>query len=109
MSNKSRKVVSMRGEVVDFDLFAIKEQLNEAPVTETIEDRHRFINLRRKRGTKRMLQDMVSQQADNERNVEDAIQRKRQSKTADVDAEPTTEKDEPTVRKIQKRTNNDNA
>lgn len=61
----SRKAVSMRGEVVDFDLFAIKEQINGAPVTETIQNRERFIGLRRKRGTKRKLQDMLAEQEQN--------------------------------------------
>lgn len=58
----SRKTVSMRGEVVDFDLFAIKEQISGAPVTETIENRERFISLKRKRGTKRKIQDMLAEQ-----------------------------------------------
>lgn len=58
----SRKTTSMRGEVVDFDLFAIKEQINGAPVTETIQNRERFIELRRRRGTKRKLQDLLAEQ-----------------------------------------------
>lgn len=59
----SRKTVSMRGEVVDFDLFAIKAQIADAPVTETIENRERFISLKRKRGTKRKIEDMLAEQA----------------------------------------------
>lgn len=58
----SRKARSMRGEVVDFDLFAIKEQISGGPVTETIQNRERYIELRRKRGTKRKLDDMLAQQ-----------------------------------------------
>jgi hypothetical protein len=58
----SRKATSMRGEVVDFDLFAIKEQINGAPLTETIQNREKFIDLKRRRGTKRKLQDMLAEQ-----------------------------------------------
>ena len=58
----SRKARSMRGEMIDFDLFALKEQINGAPITETIQNREKFIDLKRRRGTKRKLQDMLAQQ-----------------------------------------------
>jgi hypothetical protein len=78
----SRKATSMRGEVVDFDLFAIKEQINGAPITETIQNRERFIDLKRRRGTKRKLQDMLAEQEESQRTVTESLA----AKTAD---EPT--------------------
>jgi hypothetical protein len=66
----------MRGEVVDFDLFAIKEQINGAPVTETIQTRERFIDLKRRRGTKRKMQDMIAEQEISQRNAAEAIKAK---------------------------------
>lgn len=69
----SRKATSMRGEVVDFDLFAIKEQINGAPITETIQNRERFIDLKRRRGTKRKLQDMLAEQEASQRPVAEAV------------------------------------
>ena len=69
----SRKAISMRGDVVDFDLFAIKEQINGAPITETIQNRERFIDLKRRRGTKRKLQDMLAEQEASQRTVTEAL------------------------------------
>lgn len=79
----SRKTNSMRGEVVDFDLLAIKEQINGSPTTETIQNRERFIDLKRRRGTKRKLQDMLAEQEASQRSVTESLA----NKTAD--AEPS--------------------
>lgn len=88
----SRKTTSMRGQVVDFDLFAIKEQINGAPVTETIQNREKFIDLRRRRGTKRKLQDLLAEQ--------EKAARAESSNVAEVSSE---NEDEKPVRKIKKR------
>lgn len=81
----SRKATSMRGEVVDFDLFAIKEQISGAPVTETIQNRERFIELRRRRGTKRKIQDMIAEQesanVNNGKEAEDTVEEKAVTET----------------------------
>lgn len=91
----SRKTTSMRGEVVDFDLFAIKEQINGAPVTETIQNRERFIDLKRRRGTKRKLQDMLAEQEASQRKVTDALAAKAAEEEPSASGEPG--------RKIKKR------
>ena len=72
----SRKATSMRGDVVDFDLFAIKEQINGAPITETIQNRERFIDLKRRRGTKRKLQDMLAEQEASQKAVTESLANK---------------------------------
>lgn len=92
----TRKTTSFRGEVVDFDLFAIKEQISGAPVTETIQNRERFIDLKRRRGTKRKLQDMLAEQEESKRKVTEALSKKN---TDDNESENTPE----STRKIKKR------
>jgi hypothetical protein len=42
----SKKAVSARGEAVDFDLLAIKQQLAATPVPVSVDDRRRFIDER---------------------------------------------------------------
>jgi hypothetical protein len=70
----SRKVLSMRGETVDFDLFLIRDQINGAPLTETIENREKFIDVmrRRKKSKKRKLQDLINRQMDIENEAVEA-------------------------------------
>jgi hypothetical protein len=55
-----RKVKSHRGEWVNFDLFAIKQQMNEAPITSTIKQREKFIDMKKRRGGKKVLNSMVA-------------------------------------------------
>lgn len=79
---QSRKVVSARGEIVDFDLLKIKAQINESsPKTIEIVARERFIHKRRRR-TNRKLDEMLSQQAESTRYAEDAIKMQQENKTA---------------------------
>jgi hypothetical protein len=92
----SRKTNSMRGEVVDFDLLAIKEQINGSPVTETIQNREKFIDLKRRRGTKRKLQDMLAEQEVSQRSVTESLANKNSG-----EAEPSAASDP--KRKITKK------
>lgn len=78
-----RKARSLRGELVNFDLFAIKEQMSEAPITTTIKQREKFIDMKKRRGTRKILNNMV---ADMEA-VEDAGA---EAETLASEAEPTT-------------------
>lgn len=77
MSNQpvNRKVRSMRGETVDFDLFDIKAQMDSAPPTEEIKQRERFIDAKRKRGTRRKLQEMLAQQQVSQNTVKRALEK----------------------------------
>jgi hypothetical protein len=72
----SRKTTSLRGEVVDFDLFDIKQQISGAVADEKIENRARFIDLRRRRGGKRKVQDMLAEQEAAQRQVTEALNNK---------------------------------
>lgn len=70
---KNRKVVSARGEKVDFDLLKIKAQINESsPKSVDVVARERFIDKKRRR-TNRKTDEMLAQQADAKRYAEDAM------------------------------------
>lgn len=82
MSN--RKVKSIRGEVVDFDLFAIKQQILTSPKTDSATKRERFIDKKRRRTTRNTVSELVAQQSKNEAVVREAMAKK-------VDVTPSTE------------------
>lgn len=42
----SKMIRSARGEIVDFELFAIKQQLSSASVPKSVEDRKRAIDIK---------------------------------------------------------------
>jgi hypothetical protein len=69
----SRKVTSVRGVVVDFDLLAIKGQMSAKPKTETTKVRERFIDKKRRRTTRNTIEQVLSQQKQNEANVRAAM------------------------------------
>lgn len=84
----SRKVRSIRGEVVDFDLIDIKNKIMTAPTPETVNQRERFIDKRRRRGSRKKVDDMLSAQQHNESTVRAAIEEDRRKKKAQIDAQP---------------------
>lgn len=71
----SRKTTSMRGEQVDFDLFDIKNKILSAPTIESVKQRERFIDKKRRRGTSRKIDEMLAQQKQNEESVRAALKR----------------------------------
>ena len=82
----SRKVKSIRGETVDFDLIDIKNKIMNAPTPDTVQQRERFIDKRRRRGSRKKVDEMLAQQNVNEASVRAAIEeerRKRQSENAE--------------------------
>ncbi len=55
----SKQVRSARGQVVDFDLLRIKEQMSSAPKTTTVQAREDFIDQKFKRRIKRITRDVT--------------------------------------------------
>lgn len=55
----SKKVISARGERVDFDLIGIKSAMAALPQTDNVKKRERFINKKRRRGVKRRVDEMA--------------------------------------------------
>jgi hypothetical protein len=85
-----RKVKSVKGDTVDFDLLEIKQQLDSNP-PEEIRVRERFIDTRKRRGFKPSPEDMIVQQKASKERVAEILKSK--SKDAEVQttvAAPTT-------------------
>lgn len=70
----ARTVRSIKGDMVDFDLFEVKKQIGEKPVTMDVENRERFVYSKRKRGSKRTVEKMLKDQQDNAASVRDSLE-----------------------------------
>lgn len=70
-----RKVISIRGEELDFDLFAIKQQILNAPKTEVTKSRERFIDKKRRRTNRNTVDQLLAQQKENEEKVRIALRK----------------------------------
>lgn len=93
----SRKVKSMRGETVDFDLIDMKQKIMNAPTPETVHQRERFIDKRRRRGSRKKVDEMLAQQQTNESAVRAAIAEDRRKRKEQMDALPHVVLDETVV------------
>ena len=60
-------VISAKGEPVDFDLLAIKNQMSSSPKSSDVLQRERFIDKKRRRNVNRKVGDMLAEQADSQR------------------------------------------
>ena len=83
----SRKAKSIRGEVVDFDLIDIKNKIMNAPTPDTVQQRERFIDKRRRRGPRKKIDEMLAAQQVNESAVRAAIEEERRKRKADLTAQ----------------------
>lgn len=106
----SRKIRSIRGEIVDFDLFAIKQQILTTPKNEDVKKRERFIDKKRRRGTRNTVSDVVAQQSQNEAAVREALAKQKAEKASAVvpvsdavDTTPTNTETTSVKQKIVKR------
>lgn len=79
-----KKVRSARGELVDFDLLKIKEQMASAPPPTDVRARQDFIEKRMRRRLKR-----VSPPAPKVKNNEDIVVEPKMPATEELDVEPT--------------------
>lgn len=87
----SKNVMSVKGELVDFDLLSIKNQISESPKTDDVVLRERFIDKKRRRGGRKINQ-LLSEQAENKKYAENMIDAQRKA-----NAEPKSEKKSETV------------
>lgn len=78
----STKIMSVKGELVDFDLLAIKSQIAESPRTEDVVERERFIDKKRRRGGRKINQ-MLAEQSDNKKYAESMIDANRKASAAE--------------------------
>jgi len=103
-----RQVRSIKGEVVDFDLFEIKKQIEEKPASKDVKNREDFVYAKRKRGSKRTVGKMLNEQR---KNTEDVRAAMRKSTEANISAavgeskvrEPIETKEKPVKKTVSKR------
>lgn len=99
----ARITTSIKGEQVNFDLFDIKQKMGEKPITSDVENREKFVYSKRKRGSKRTVEKMISDQHENVKMVRDAMQTQEPqsapSATADESAVVSTEKKRRVIKK----------
>ena len=93
------KVISRRGEEVDFELLKAKDQLNNMPKTIDVEQRERFIDKRKRRGNSRKISEMLTEQAENEKSMRDRLEEQRKLMRERM-SEESTEETEPVVEPV---------
>lgn len=86
----------MRGEIVDFDLMKVKQQMGDRDKPNSVQLREKYIDIRRRRNPRRNVSDLVSEQ---QINADDAREKIRQSK---INAEKS--KTEPKLEDVPKET-----
>jgi len=89
----SSKKISIRGEMVDFDLLALKGQMLNTPSNEDSKKRERFIDKKRRRTNRGSVDQLLAQQKQNEAAVREAMA----AKKAELAANPEVKSQEPTI------------
>lgn len=89
----AKKVRSIKGEVVDFDLLKVKQQIENRDKPDSVEMREKYIDIRRRRNPRRNVADLVNEQRQNEQDARDKIRKSKEAKAAST---KTTEVVEPT-------------
>lgn len=85
----ARVTRSNRGEVVDFDLLELKQKINSAPKTEKVVERERFIDKKRRRTSgARKINQMLGEQAENQRYAKEMIDAARAAKKIEDENAP---------------------
>ncbi len=97
----SRKVKSIRGEIVDFDLFAIKEQISNTPKNADVKNRERFIDKKRRRATRNSVNDLVTQQLQNEAIVREALAKQKSMVNQEVKSDTSIMQDDTVVQDVE--------
>lgn len=87
------KVTSLRGEEVDFDLLRMKNSIGDVPITDDVENRERFVNAKRRRGSKRKIDEMITRQ-NAEANYKRDVKKTSSPTTKTGDAKSTKAKDD---------------
>lgn len=84
----SRKVQSIRGEMVDFDLIDIKNKIMTAPTPDTVQQRERFIDKRRRRNSRKKVDEMLAQQQIHESSVRAALEEQKKKNADEKNSKP---------------------
>ena len=100
MANK--KVRSIRGEEVDFDLLRVKQTIENRNKPDSVEMREKYIDIRRRRNPRRNVADLVDEQRQNEQDAREKIQKSREAKQLAAEAK-ANEPEEKVVKKATKK------
>lgn len=88
------KVRSIRGEIVDFSLLKMKEQMQESEKPDDVQMREEYVNIKRRRNPRRSVSDLVSEQQKNKSDVKSRLDQQKRSAEQKVEEENSTTLDE---------------
>lgn len=74
-----RKVRSIRGEIVDFDLLKVKKSIENRKKPESAELREKYIDIRRRRNPRRNVSDLVREQSQNAADARNKIEQSKRN------------------------------
>lgn len=106
MVNKKRRIMSMRGEVVDFDLMDIKNQMANQPKPTEVKRRETFIESRLRRRAKKLEEKTKTLATQlNKDKTQNEEKKQRDSAISHQDLRETDEvaKNKPKIRHIKKK------
>lgn len=90
----SRKVRSIKNEIVDFDLFDIKNQMSQSPKSADVLMRESYIDIKRRRASRKDIEQLQAEQAKNKAMVRRKMKEQQNAeakKTKTTKADATTE------------------
>ena len=73
----SKRVQSIKGETVDFDLFEIKEQISKNPKSSEVMMRENYIDVKRRRTSRKNVSQLLADQEKNKKIVSDALKKQK--------------------------------
>lgn len=86
----TRKVQSIKGQEVDFDLFEIKAQISNTPKTSDVLMRETYIDIKRRRPSRKSMAQLLADQEKNKSMVSESIKNQKET-TESVEAPVQTE------------------
>lgn len=100
----SRKATSIKGEVVDFDLFEVKRQIAKKTQSPESKEREQFVFSKRRRGSRRTVEKMLDDQQKNAASVKESLDAQANAPAPEVEATEAVVEPEPAKVKTKKKT-----
>lgn len=100
----SKKVNSIKGEEVDFDLFEIKAQINSTEKTSDVLMREKYIDIKRRRKNRKTISELLADQEKNKRMVSKSLKKQQSQEANDkVSVEKTKKPKDEVIKKDTKK------
>lgn len=74
------KTRSIRGEIVDFDILKVKQQMEKRDKPNDVEMREKYIDIKKRRNPRRSVSDLVKEQNRNELDVREKLRAAKEAK-----------------------------